>query len=256
MYRAIGDPTEGALVVAAACVGILQDDLHRAFPRVAELPFDSVRKRMTTVHRVPQSPAEVPSGLARVWERRAPGSQPPPYLAVTKGAIDGMLAIASAGWVEGRAEPLDAALRARIMAAHDELAATACGSSASACGACKSRQTRDDMATIERELILVGLVGMMDPPRPEVHEAVRLCRTAGIRPVMITGDHPLTARHIARALGIAEDDAFVTGTGARRALRRRAAKAGRRGLRVRPGLAGAQDPPRAGATRTRATSSR
>ena len=74
VYRAIGDPTEGALVVAAACMGILQDDLHRAFPRVAELPFDSVRKRMTTVHRVPRSPDEVPPGLAQVWERRTPGT--------------------------------------------------------------------------------------------------------------------------------------------------------------------------------------
>ena len=211
VYRAIGDPTEGALVVAAACVGILQDDLHRAFPRVAELPFDSERKRMTTVHKVPQSPAEVPSGLARVWERRTPGSQPPPYLAVTKGAIDGMLAIATAGWVEGRAEPLDAAMRARVMRAHDELARDGLRILCIGLRRLQQPPSPDEMATIEQELMLLGLVGMMDPPRPEVHEAVRLCRTAGIRPVMITGDHPLTARHVARALGISGDDAFVTG---------------------------------------------
>jgi Ca2+-transporting ATPase len=211
VYRAIGDPTEGALVVAAACVGILQDDLHRAFPRVAELPFDSVRKRMTTVHRVPRSPAEVPPGLARVWERRAPGSQPPPYLAVTKGSIDGMLAIASAGWVEGRAEPLDDALRARIMSAHDDLARDGLRILCIGVRRLQEPPRPGEMATLDRELILVGLIGMMDPPRPEVRDAVRLCRTAGIRPVMITGDHPLTARHIARSLGITEDDAFVTG---------------------------------------------
>jgi Ca2+-transporting ATPase len=211
VYRAIGDPTEGALVVAAACVGILQDDLHRAFPRIAELPFDSVRKRMTTVHKVPRSAAEVPSGLARVWERRTPGSQPPPYLAVTKGAIDGMLAIATAGWVEGRAEPLDAALRARIMGAHDELARDGLRILCIGLRRLQEPPGPHEMAAIERELVLLGLVGMMDPPRPEVHEAVRLCRTAGIRPVMITGDHPLTARHIARALGISGNDAFVTG---------------------------------------------
>jgi P-type Ca2+ transporter type 2C len=212
VYRAIGDPTEGALVVAAACVGILQDDLHRAFPRVGELPFDSVRKRMTTVHRVPHSPAEVPAGLARVWERRAPGSRPaPPYLAVTKGSVDGMLAIASAGWVEGRAEPLDDALRARIMEAHDGLARDGLRILGVGIRRLQEAPRPEELETIERELILVGLVGMMDPPRPEVGDAVRLCRTAGIRPVMITGDHPLTALHIARELDIAQDDSFMTG---------------------------------------------
>ena len=112
----------------------------------------------------------------------------------------------------------------------------------------------DELADVERDLILVGLVGMMDPPRPEVREAVRLCRAAGIRPVMITGDHPLTARHIARALGIAEDDGFVTGAEldgrSDDELRRLAA----RGLRVRARLARAQDPPRSGLPGRRATS--
>lgn len=211
VYRAIGDPTEGALVVAAACVGIMQDDLQRAFPRVAEVPFDSVRKRMTTVHRVPRSSADVPPGLAPVWERRAPGTPAAPYLAVAKGAIDGMLAIASAAWVEGRAEPLDDGFRARIMAAHDELARDGLRILCIGLRRLQEPPRPEEMATIERELILVGLVGMMDPPRPEVHDAVLECRAAGIRPVMITGDHPLTARHIARSLGIGEDDAFVTG---------------------------------------------
>jgi Ca2+-transporting ATPase len=212
VYRAIGDPTEGALVVAAACVGILQHDLQRAFPRLAELPFDSVRKRMTTVHRVPHAPSDVPPSLAQVWERRAPGSRPaPPYLAVTKGSIDGMLAIASTAWVEGRPEPLDDRWRARIMGAHDELARDGLRILCIGIRRLQQPPAEDEMATIERELILVGLVGMMDPPRPEVHEAVRVCRTAGIRPVMITGDHPLTARHVARALEITDDDAFLTG---------------------------------------------
>jgi phosphoserine phosphatase len=210
-YRAIGDPTEGALVVAAACAGILQHDLQRAFPRIAELPFDSVRKRMTTVHRVPRAPAEVPPGLARVWARRPPGSEPPPYLAVTKGSIDGMLAIASAGWVEGRSEPLDDALRARIQGAHEELARDGLRVLCIGLRRLQDPPGPGDLDSIERELILVGLVGMMDPPRPEVRDAVRVCRTAGIRPVMITGDHPLTARHVARSLGIVEDEAFVTG---------------------------------------------
>ena len=210
LYRAIGDPTEGALVVAAACVGILQDDLHRAFPRVAELPFDSVRKRMTTLHRVPGSAADIPPGLARIWERRVAERQPPPYLAVTKGAIDGMLAIASSGWVDGRDAPLDDDLRARIMDEHDKLARD--GLRVLCIGIRRVEEAPGPgTAVLERDLILVGMVGMMDPPRAEVAEAVKVCRAAGIRPVMITGDHPLTARHIARSLGISEDDAFVTG---------------------------------------------
>ncbi len=211
LYRAIGDPTEGALVVAAACVGILQDDLHRAFPRVAELPFDSVRKRMTTLHRVPASAADIPPGLARVWERRVAQRQPPPYLAVTKGAIDGMLAIASSGWVDGRDAPLDDDLRARIMDEHDKLARDGLRVLCIGMRRVEESPGPDETAALEHDLILVGLVGMMDPPRAEVAEAVRVCRAAGIRPVMITGDHPLTARHIARSLGISEDDAFVTG---------------------------------------------
>jgi Ca2+-transporting ATPase len=212
VYRAIGDPTEGALVVAAACMGVLQDDLHRAFPRMAELPFDSVRKRMTTVHRVPRSSHEVPPGLAQVWQRRTPGTEPPPFVAVTKGSVDGMLAIATAGWVEGRAEPLDDALRARIMDAHDALAKDGLRILCVGIRRLQEPPGAEELQKLERELILVGLVGMMDPPRPEVRDAVRLCRTAGIRPVMITGDHPLTARHIARELDIAPDDSFVTGS--------------------------------------------
>ena len=211
VYRALGDPTEGALVLAAACKGILQGDIQLAFPRIAEVPFDSVRKRMTTVHRVPPSYAQVPSGLARAWERWTPGSLAPPYLAATKGAIDGMLAVASEGWVEGRAEPIDRALRARIMSAHDEMARQGLRILCIGLRPLTQPPGPSDLAQIEQQVILVGLVGMMDPPRPEVHEAMRSCRTAGIRPVMITGDHPLTARHVARAVGISEDDAFVTG---------------------------------------------
>jgi Ca2+-transporting ATPase len=121
-----------------------------------------------------------------------------------------MLSIATTAWVEGRAEPIDDALRARITAAHDELARD--GLRILCVGVRRLAEPPPDVREVERELILVGLVGMMDPPRPEVADAVRLCRTAGIRPVMITGDHPLTARHVARTLGISADDEFVTGS--------------------------------------------
>ena len=210
-YRAVGDPTEGALVLAAACYGILQGDLHRAFPRVAELPFDSERKRMTTVHRVPRSRGEVPASLVPVWERDTREMTPPPYLAATKGAVDGLLAIAAAVWVEGRTEPLDERWRTRILAAHDERAREGMRVLGVGVRALDHPPDPGELEGLERDLVVVGLVGMMDPPRPEAAEAVRLCREAGIRPVMITGDHPLTAGHIARQVGITEDERFLTG---------------------------------------------
>ena len=80
----------------------MKDVLEVAFPRVAELPFDSVRKRMTTVHRTPQSPTELPESLVPVWERRVTPEAPPSYLAFTKGAVDGLLDVSSQVWVEGQ----------------------------------------------------------------------------------------------------------------------------------------------------------
>jgi len=209
-YHVVGDPTEGALVLAAAFAGIRKDDLDNAFPRVAEVQFDSVRKRMTTLNRTPQSKDDVPDSLRPVWERRVNPSVPP-YVAFTKGAIDGMLSIASHVWVEGRAEPLDDAWRARIMAAHDQMAAK--GMRVLGVGLRTWERAPEDTTekSLESNLTLVGLFGMIDPPRPEVRQAVLECRQAGIRPVMITGDHPLTARHIAEQVGIAANDRFLTG---------------------------------------------
>ena len=121
-YQVVGDSTEGALLLAAAQFGLLKSDLDRAFPRVAELPFESGRKRMTTVHRCPQADADIPASLAAMWARRVNPDALPPYVAFTKGAIDGLLGIASQVWVQGRLEPLDDTWRQRIMASHDQLA--------------------------------------------------------------------------------------------------------------------------------------
>ena len=120
--RAVGDPTEGALVLAAAQVGIDKDALDAAFPRVVEAPFDSVRKRMTTLHSVPASASDMPASLLPFWQRRAI-ENPPPYIAFTKGAIDGLLDIAAQVWVEGELQPLDDRWRTRLMTAHDQMAA-------------------------------------------------------------------------------------------------------------------------------------
>ncbi len=210
-YHIVGDPTEGALVLAAAEYDILKTDLDKAFPRVAELPFDSVRKRMTTIHHTPQSQAEIPASLERVWHRRLHPDAPPPYLAFTKGAIDGLLTLTSQVWVEGELQPFDQNWHNRIMAAHDRLAQNGMRVLGVAVRPLESQPTPQQVKEIEQQLILVGLFGMIDPPRPEVKEAVQKCKTAGIRPVMITGDHPLTARYIAQDIGITDNDLFITG---------------------------------------------
>jgi len=208
-YHAVGDPTEGALVLAAACTGILKQDLDRAFPRIAEVPFDSVRKRMTTLHRAPQSDADVPERLHPAWERR--GTNVPPYIAFTKGAIDGLLSISSHVWVEGERRALDTEWKARITAAHDKMAGNGMRVLGVGLRTWNLPPEETAEAALEKNLTLVGLFGMIDPPRPEVAAAVKQCHEAGIRTAMITGDHPLTARHIARQIGISDNDRFLTG---------------------------------------------
>jgi Ca2+-transporting ATPase len=113
-FHATGDPTEGALVIAAACVGFRKDDLDRSFPRVAEIPFDSVRKRMTTLHRSPQNASELPISLQPVW-RESEKTGAPPYVAFTKGAIDGLLSISNRIWVDGSIQKMDKAWEARFL---------------------------------------------------------------------------------------------------------------------------------------------
>ncbi len=207
-YHALGDPTEGALVVAAARLGLDRATLDSAFPRVAECPFDSVRKRMTTLHALPQP---FPPALALLAGGVGGGGPAPPYLAFTKGAVDGLLAITDRIWVGGQAEALTPAWRERILAANARLA----GRGMRILGvAFRPLATLPEPVTasgVEGDLIFVGLIGMIDPVRPEVYRAVATCRRAGIRLVMITGDHPLTARAIAQDLGIGGDAALLTG---------------------------------------------
>ncbi len=209
-YHAVGDPTEGALVLAAAHMEILKGDLDKAFPRVAEVPFASVRKRMTTIHRAPQTEADIPPSLQNVWSRR-PTPALPSHLAFTKGAVSSVLDITTQVWVKGQIEPLDDNWRERIMTAHDELAQKGMRILGVALKALEAAPAKGETEATENDLIFIGMVGMIDPPRPEVHAAVQTCQAAGIRPLMITGDHPLTAHYIARELGIATDDRFLTG---------------------------------------------
>jgi Ca2+-transporting ATPase len=210
--QAIGDPTEAALVNAAALVDMRKPELESAFPRIAEVPFDSSRKRMTTVHRVPSNEDNIPDSLEAMWRKPDLAEvNEPPFVAFTKGSVDGLLNISSSVWDEGQVKPLDDEWTRRIMASHDEMAAKGMRVLGLALRGWQTQPDKNDEATLERDLIFVGMFGLIDPPRPEVRDSVAKCKAAGIRPVMITGDHPLTARHIAQQIGIADNDKFITG---------------------------------------------
>ncbi len=205
-FYSVGDPTEGALVVAAARAGLWKGELEKALPRVGEIPFDSDRKRMTTLHRFDSD--SLPAGMnvaARVLAAEA--SQP--YLQITKGAVDSLLEVCDRVWVDGRVEPLDAEWRRRIEAANADLAEQGMRVLGVSFRMCDRQPGENCARPIERDLIFIGMMGMIDPARPEVSQAVKTAREAGVRTIMITGDHPLTALHIARDLGIADQDGSV-----------------------------------------------
>ena len=200
-FHTLGDPTEGAMVVAGAKMGYWKGTLDSSFPRAAELPFDSERKRMTTVHHLGNYDPTVLSGLD-IGDKR--------YIAFTKGSIDGLLDVASHVWMEGKSLKLDAEWRSRIEAANDRLAKK--GMRVLGVAFRLLNSIPEIIQTdLEQNLTIVGLFGMIDPPRNEVKDAVATCRAAGIRPVMITGDHPLTAIEIARQLGITDNGRALTG---------------------------------------------
>ncbi|MFZ5573212.1 MAG: cation-translocating P-type ATPase [Thermodesulfobacteriota bacterium] len=200
-YHTIGDPTEGALIAAAARLGYWKSSLDADFPRVAELPFDSDRKRMTTVHRLQAERLHALTG----WN--------PDHgegIAFVKGSVDGLLGISSRIEAQGTPQPMDDGWRTHIQTANERLARKGMRVLGLAYRLVDPvADVRQD--DLERDLVFVGLFGMIDPPRPEVREAVRVTRTAGIRTVMITGDHPLTALEIARQLGISENGRALTG---------------------------------------------
>ena len=196
----IGDPTETALLRLAHDAGVDVADLRAAIPRIAENPFDSGRKRMSTVHAPLSGASDVVSAL--------PQDRP---VAFVKGAIDGLVERATGVWTTDGPIPLDAAWRDRLLAANERMAASGRRVLGVAYRTDEPEAAEDLGEHAENDLVLLGLVGIIDPPRSEVRDAVAVCRAAGIRPVMITGDHPLTARAIATELGIATDDRVLTG---------------------------------------------
>ena len=188
-----GDPTEGALVVAARKAGLEAAKLDARFPRIAEIPFSSERKLMSTAH------ADTERGDRVV--------------VMTKGAPDVLLARCTAELVGGEVRPLDEKRRAEIEAANEALAGEALRTLGLAFRELPKTSFDAECANddIERELVFVGLVGMIDPPRAEAKEAAALAARAGIRSIMITGDHPRTAAVIAAELGMAGNGRVITG---------------------------------------------
>jgi len=199
-YVAVGDPTEGALVIAAARIGLWKSEMEALMPRVAEAPFTSERKRMTTVHRLPRDP-ECNEGMRCLIDALVDA----PYVAFAKGSVDDLLAVCDRVWNDGAITAMDDEWSARIRSANDRLAQDGMRVLGVAMRPMDDVPKDAGESDLERELVFVGMTGMIDPPRPEVRRAVAECRTAGIRTVMITGDHPLTALHIARQLGIVSD---------------------------------------------------
>jgi Ca2+-transporting ATPase len=209
-YQTLGDPTEVALVVAAARMGLQKNELKNSFFRVAELPFDSDRKRMTTVHKF--SPAM--SGAAFAFEQvcgKNSGVESLSHIAFTKGAVDSLLPVCTKVWANGWAEPLGEQWRERLLAGNDGLAQKGMRVLGVAFRLLEFPSIDPIEDILEQDLIFIGMVGINDPPRPEVKDAVAICRAAGIRPIMITGDHPITAREIARQLGIVSGGRYLTG---------------------------------------------
>ncbi|MEK7392838.1 MAG: cation-translocating P-type ATPase, partial [Fibrobacterota bacterium] len=190
-WEAQGDPTEAALLVAARKAGLESSRLDARFHRMGEIPFESERRLMTTI--------------------QADSQDDHRHLAFTKGAPDAVLARCTRELVGDERRPLDDERRRQILATNDELA----GQALRVIGLAFLESPLDAMEhkeeDLEHDLVFAGLIGMIDPPREESKQSVALAKTAGIRPIMITGDHPATAKVIATELGIGENGLVATG---------------------------------------------
>ncbi|MCI9177707.1 MAG: cation-translocating P-type ATPase [Clostridia bacterium] len=184
-----GDPTETALIDMGFSLGF-EPAILEQYERVKELPFDSERKLMTTVHKLPNS-----------------------YIVYTKGGVDELLQRCNSYIINAEIKQDLEEYKKQIATQNTQMAGEALRVLAMAYKEIDHEPTDEEMKTIEQDLIYVGMVGMIDPPREEVKEAVAKCKTAGIKTVMITGDHKITAVAIAKALGILENEAeAITGT--------------------------------------------
>jgi Ca2+-transporting ATPase len=191
-WTVTGDPTEGALIVAARKAGLESERLNQRFTRVGEVPFSAERKLMSTVHTDAETEGRV--------------------LVFTKGAPDVLLTRVRTSLWARKASAVERRF-GEILAANDALADARCASGVAFRASIDGSLTANGIdETIERDLVFAGLIGMIDPPRDEARDAVARARQAGIRPVMITGDHPRTAAVIAQELGIVSDARVLTGS--------------------------------------------
>lgn len=180
-HKIIGDPTEGALLIAGKRGGMDKDESLERYPLLFELPFDSNRKRMTTLHKSDNK-----------------------YFAYTKGAPESILNICDRIYEKGKIRKLTKTKKIEILSVNEEMG----GKALRVLGFCfreVKKQKGYNIKHIEKNMIFVGLMGMIDPPRPEVSEAIKKCRNAGIKVKMITGDYKLTAIAIAKEIGLLDD---------------------------------------------------
>ena len=197
----LGDPTEGALLTAAAAQGIFRLELEQALPRIAEIPFDAATRRMITVH----APSREAAGQLPLIHLPVDGT-----LLAAKGALDAVLVMSDRILIGDSVLPLQQEHQQALLAAADRFSAA--GQRVLALAMRILLPDDDDsLDALPHEFICIGLLALSDPPRHEAHEAVQRCLAAGIRPVMITGDHPLTALAIARQVGIDATAGALTG---------------------------------------------
>jgi len=198
-YRIVGDPTEGALLVAAAKAGAFHVDVKQAYPRENEVPFDSERKRMITIHEVSQPR---PDDISPFYDSKMKDWE----VIAVKGAPDIVLGLCSHyQTMDDKSKPLTEEQRQRILAANDEMTKDALRVLGVAYRIVKEAPATADglkPEELEKDLVFVGLLGMIDPARLEIKPALEQARSAGIRTVMITGDYPNTARAIAESIGL------------------------------------------------------
>jgi Ca2+-transporting ATPase len=196
-FRVVGDPTEGSLLVAAAKAGTPYHEIHKSYPRENEIPFDSERKRMITVHDIIEPK---PEDFSPFYDKKHKGWD----VIVVKGAPDVVLNLCTKYQaMNDEVEKLDAKAKKRILDANDAMTGEALRVLGLAYRVEKDVPNGEiTPEQVEKELVFVGLIGMIDPPRMEVAPALEKARHAGIRTVMITGDYPNTARAIAQSIGL------------------------------------------------------